>query len=309
MKYNSPRWSQLSSTGEKAPPTNPEEQSANSWPLHFLKRDGNGWFMDPFGDPIPKVKDPNTINWEEELKKVEETIANLTIEQQVVADYWGTGHATKQWIPIIDCLVDSYTIYKTIIPPESLSTPRAARILALTQSAIADAVAVAWAVKYQYDVARPNQQNQNLPTYIGTPRHPSYVSGHAIVAGVASEVLSYFFPTERTRLVNLAEECAVAQVLGGVHFPVDGEEGLRLGRVVGQRLTTFFSSQTDEAGNPIDIPFTDNKKAKLPPGCYPFKQAISFKFIEECQSDVMEKSLVEKNIKTILKRLYCSEEE
>lgn len=301
MSFNYPRWSKLSYSGEQTPPKNPEEPFAGTWPFIFLKRDKFGWFTDPFGDPLPKVIDPITIDWEKELREVQETLKNLTPEQQLIADYWGAGHATKQWTPIIDRLIDTYTIYRTPIPPISLSTPRAARILALTQAAIADAGIVTWAIKYRYDVARPNQQDPNLQTYLCTPRHPSYISGHAVVAGVASEVLSYFFPAEKEHLQQLAKECAISRVYGGVHFPIDSIEGLKLGQAIGKQLSKYFANQVNKQGKPVDKPFKENRNPKLPPGRYPFFQAIPFKFIRKCQSNVIRESLFDRIIKFLMK--------
>ncbi|MBB6452495.1 hypothetical protein HNQ94_000940 [Salirhabdus euzebyi] len=297
---NYPRWSRLPYAGEEYPPKNPEEPLAGTWPLIFLQRDNNGWFKGPLGDSIPKVIHPYKVNWKMELQDVQDTLENLTLERKLLAEYWGTGHVTKQWTPIIDRLIDTYTVFTTKIPPMSLTTPEAARILALTEAAIQDAGVVAWAIKYRYDVARPNQQDPNLVTYICTPRHPSYISGHAIVAGVASEVLSYFFPAERERLTILAEECAVARVYGGVHYPIDGTEGLRLGRAIAKSLTSFFATQVDALGNPVDEPFIEDKNAIIPPDGYPYQQAIPFDFISKCQSRVVEETLFSKITKNFL---------
>ncbi|MEH7416508.1 phosphatase PAP2 family protein [Neobacillus drentensis] len=305
MGYNYPRWSKLPYTGENSPPNNPEEPLAGSWPLIFLKRDGRGWFTDPLGNPIPNVKDPNTIDWHSQLRAVQETLSHLTVEEQVIADYWGTGQAIKQITPIIDGLIDTYTVFMTGIPPESLSQPRASRILALTQAAIQDATIVCWAVKYRFDVARPNQQDHNLPTYLCTPRHPSYVSGHGVIAGVAAEVLSYFFPAERDRLNELADEDGISRVYAGVHFPIDISEGLKLGRAIGRGLVDYFRTQVDAVGNPVDQPFTDNRNPKLPPGCYPYEQAIPFDFEVACQSTILKVSITDKIKKFLLRLAAC----
>lgn len=304
MNYKYPRWSQLPYTGEKTPPENPEAHLAGTWPLIFLKRDEKGWFKGPLGDPIPKVRDPNSIDWDEQLEKVRKILANLTVEQQFLADYWAMGHVTKQITPIIDRLIDTYTLYRTKIPPVSMSTPQAARILALTQAAIQDAGVVTWAIKYHYDVARPTQQAQNLPTYVCTPRHPSYVSGHSVAMGVTEVVLSYFFPEERDRLRELAEECSSARVYGGEHFPIDTIEGLELGRAIGESLVKFFSTQVDAKGNPVDRQFS-GQNPFIPPGCYPYKQAIPYDFVEECQSARFEASTWDKIKKFFIKIFRC----
>lgn len=84
---------------------------------------------------------------------------------------------------------------------------------------------------------RPNQLDDELATFLCTPRHPTYPSGHAAVAGAAAVILSYYFPAERRQLQQLAEEAAQSRLYAGVHFPIDNEQGLRLGSQVGELVT------------------------------------------------------------------------
>lgn len=85
------------------------------------------------------------------------------------------------------------------------------------------------------------------------------------MACCAEIILGYFFPPEKPRLQELAEECAeecaVSRLYAGVHFPVDNDEGLRLGRQIGHLAVYVLK----------------------PP---PYKQAIPFKFSQKCQSKV-----------------------
>ncbi|SFS42752.1 vanadium-dependent haloperoxidase [Marininema halotolerans] len=280
-------WSQLPYAGETKPPSNPEEPLAGSWPLFFLKREkhhGETVFTDDKGNPLQLIKDPNQINFEQELKIVQETLANLTPQQKAIARYWGTGVATKQWTPIIDRLIDTYNTANLI--NLLVSAPRAARILASVQAGINDTFVVTWYLKYKYNVARPNQLDQNLATLLCTPRHPSYPSGHAAVAGCASTILSYFFPGEKNRLTALAEEVAQSRLFAGVHFPSDNHEGLRLGREIGGAVINVLKKQKDAEGNPVDQPIQQNLNAALPPP--PYQQVIPFNFPDFCQSKVMD---------------------
>ncbi|WP_409300527.1 phosphatase PAP2 family protein [Peribacillus sp. SCS-155] len=282
MKFKYPRWSRLPYNGEENPPTNPEEPLAGSWPLFFLKRDKHGWFTDMDGKALPPVKAPKTIDWQAELKAVQQTAATLTPQQKQIAVYWGTGAVTKQWTPIIDRLIDTYTIFRVGIPPISISSPRAARILAVTHAAIQDALVVCWAVKYRYDVARPVQQDPNFIPLLCTPRHPTYISGHSIVSGAAAEVLSYFFPAESDRLRELAFESGISRLYAGVHFPIDISEGFRIGKAIGQAVINTIKDQKDAAGQPVDVPFTEDLDAELPPP--PYRQLIPFDFKDDCES-------------------------
>lgn len=277
MKITYQRWSRLPYAGEKEPPTNPEEPLAGSWKLFFLKRDAKGNFLTPNKKLLKlNIKNPNTIDWNNQLKAVLQTLNAIDYNQIEIARYWGTGVATKQWTPIIDILIDTYGV----------SAPRAARILASIQASLNDTFVVVWNLKFKWDVARPNQLDHDLATITCTPRHPTYPSGHATVAGCASTILTYFFPAESERLEELAQECAISRLYGGVHFPIDNNEGLQLGRQLGHIIVNNLKRQKNSKGQPIDIPYTTNKNAQLIPP--PYQQAIPFNFDMRCTSKIRD---------------------
>ena len=66
----------------------------------------------------------------------------------------------------------------------------------------------------------------------GTPRHPSYPSGHSTCAGAASELLSYFFPDYTEEFDRLADNAGMARLWAGIHWRSDHTYGVRLGRCV-----------------------------------------------------------------------------
>ncbi|MBI6875156.1 vanadium-dependent haloperoxidase [Clostridium aciditolerans] len=271
------RWSQLSYAGLKRVPS-AEEPNLSTWSTYFLKRDEKGRFIDEEGNIIAfSLREPNSsINFEgEQLKIVEETLKNLTPEQIAIAKYWGDGPPTKQFTPVIDKLIDTYNV----------SAGRASRILAAVQAAINDAAVVTWYFKYLWDIARPNQLNQNLATVLCTPKHPTYPAGHAVIAGCAEKVLSYFFQGEKKRLKELAEECAESRIFAGVHFPIDCTEGMRLGRQIGTIIVNALDKQRDGNGIKIDYPITENKHAILPPP--PYKQVIPYQRSGKCDSKII----------------------
>lgn len=277
-KANIPRkWSQLSYAGEsRVPPA--EEPKAGTWPTYFLKRDEYGNFVDNNGDVIAfNIRQPDfSIDFEgEQLDIVKDVINNITDDEIDVAEYWGDGPATKQWVPIVDILIDTYNI----------SAPRAARILASFQSALNDAFVVAWYFKFLWDIARPNQLDQNLATVLCTPRHPTYPSGHATVAGCAQVVLSYFFKPESDRLKELAQECAVSRLYAGVHFPIDNDEGLNLGRQIGKIIVSQLKKQYDKDLARVDNKLNENTPAVLPPP--PYVQVIPYERDMTCDSKVI----------------------
>jgi hypothetical protein len=75
---------------------------------------------------------------------------------------------------------------------------------------------------------------QTADGFLGTPRHPTYPSGHSAVGGAASEVLSYkgHFPEFKDDFDNLADNSGLARMWAGIHFRPDHEFGIALGRAV-----------------------------------------------------------------------------
>jgi hypothetical protein len=285
VKRKYKRWSKLPYAGEDVPPQNPEQPLAGSWPLFFLKRNKKGRFLTPDGEKLKfNIKDPRKIDWEHQLTHVQEKITKHTDHEINAAKYWGTGVATKQWTPIADVLIDTYGISALPLAPKS--APRAARVLATLQAALNDCFVVTWYLKYKLDVARPNQLDQELGTVVCTPRHPTYPSGHSVVAGCAETVLTYFFPAEKKKLKRLAKECADARFYAGVHFPVDNDEGLKLGRQIGLMVVKQLVEQENSDGKLVDVPFTESRNASLTPP--PYEQVIPFDFEDICESKLLQ---------------------
>ncbi|KMM39140.1 vanadium-dependent haloperoxidase [Guptibacillus hwajinpoensis] len=266
------KWSEVPYGGETKPPTDPVNPLAGSWPTTFIERRGDR-FYSPRGPIHFDIPDPNQIDWEAELKVVQETLNNITPKQIRIAKYWGTGVATKQWTPIIDRLIDTY----------GATPPYAARILDTVQAGINDTFVTGWYYKYLWDVARPIQYDQELEPILCTPRFPTYLSGHSAIAGCAEVMLSYFFPGEANRLHQLAEEAAVSRLYAGVHFPVDNDAALVMGRQIGGIAVEQLRRQRNASGKRVDTPYFENLHARLRPP--PFRQAIPFPFDNTCTSN------------------------
>ena len=178
----------------------------------------------------------------------------------------------KQWTPVIDRLIDTYDV-----PPTT-----SGRILSAVHGAMNDAFVIVWDLKYGFDVARPNQYDQTMKTLLCTPRFPTYPSGHATVSGCAETVLSYFFPREARNLQRIADDNALSRLYAGVHFPIDNDEGLNLGRYIGNIIVNHLKTQENFDLDPIDKPYRKYKNADLFPENY--KQFIPFDYNDSCNS-------------------------
>jgi membrane-associated phospholipid phosphatase len=74
-----------------------------------------------------------------------------------------------------------------------------------------------------------------------TPPFPSYTSGHATVSGAASEVIAAALPQHTRMLRDDAAEAARSRVYGGIHWRIDGSEGLAVGRQIGREVADAYS--------------------------------------------------------------------
>jgi hypothetical protein len=114
----------------------------------------------------------------------------------------------------------------------------------------------------------------------GTPRHPSYPSGHSTYAGAASEMLSFFFPDYTAEFDKLADNTGLARLWAGIHWRSDHVQGVRLGRCVAREIIA-----TLQRGCicPPDVCSAPDPCAE-PPG-HPTLVTCSVTFSQCCQSE------------------------
>jgi len=126
---------------------------------------------------------------------------------------------------------------------------------AKTSIAIADAFISCWDEKYRSNLIRPetliNQHiDENWEPVLQTPPFPEYTSGHSVVSGAASIVLTEIFgddfafnddteipyglPIRSFLSFNkAAEEAAISRLYGGIHYRAAIDLGLEQGRNLG----------------------------------------------------------------------------
>jgi PAP2 superfamily len=151
-----------------------------------------------------------------------------TREQFRIASFWADGAGTYtppgHWNRVATEL-----IYKN-----KMSEVRAARTLALMNTAVQDAGVACWDVKYFYLLPRPTEIDKNVTTSTGIPNFPAYTSGHSTFSAAAATVLTYIFPTEVASLSAYAKEASESRIYGGIHYRFDCEVGLEHGKKVGE---------------------------------------------------------------------------
>jgi membrane-associated phospholipid phosphatase len=161
--------------------------------------------------------------WKSQLAAVQEAVAQRTFIQAQHAKYWQNTPATTLWNGFASDLITR----------DGLDLPHAARVLACLAVAQADAQVANYEAKYTYWTERPITSDPKLDVLFPTPPFPSYPSSHATVSNAGAIVLVHLFPDDALDLLALGEEAAASRGWAGIHFPIDNDAGLLLGRNVG----------------------------------------------------------------------------
>lgn len=216
--------------GMWAPPpgstARPVQPRAGTWSTWLLDR----------GDAVRPAAPPpvGSEAFREEAQAVVDAKLALTPEQRRIARFWEGGDGTELppgiWVRAVLAHLRS----------ERVGDAHAARAMALVTAAMADAGVAAWDAKYAFWNPRPENAIRDIgldPDWkplLATPFFPAYPSGHATYSGAAAEVLEHLFPEARSSWRARAREAADSRIYGGIHYPMDGEAGLRMGRAVGR---------------------------------------------------------------------------
>jgi hypothetical protein len=195
-----------------------------------------------------------------------------TGEQSEIAIFW-TEHTVRQWNRNI----------RLQAAREALDDVETARLLAITNTAMADAWIGCWDAKYHYSFWRPVTAIQQGDTdgrsdTIGdptwtpfriTPNHPEYPGAHSCVSTAASHALKRFFRSDRTilpmdaviggvtyihtftRYTDAGAEAMAARIFGGMHYTFSNEAGARLARHIVRQM---FANGCFRRVQPFDVP-------------------------------------------------------
>jgi hypothetical protein len=167
-----------------------------------------------------------------QLAEVKSYTKNPTRENIAIVNYWADGAGTHappgHWNQIAEkYLVDA-----------KMSEVRTARNYALLNTAMMDAAVSCWYTKSYYFLPRPSQMDSEIKTLTGLPNFPSYTSGHSTFSGAACTVLSYIFPEGTNSFKSQAADASKSRLLGGIHYKMDCEGGLKIGEAVGAKAVS-----------------------------------------------------------------------
>jgi hypothetical protein len=184
-----------------------------------------------------------------------------TPEQIEIAKYWADD-------PFNTCTPTGHTfgILTQLLQENNATLEKTSVAYAKMCIAQMDAFIACWSTKYETVLIRPVSYIQkyidpSFRTVIGTPPFPAFTSGHSAEIGAGTQImidlftngsgnynftdysqLQYGFAARRyTNFNEMAEECALSRFYGGIHYPMDNEKGLELGRAVGNNVNKLLS--------------------------------------------------------------------
>jgi membrane-associated phospholipid phosphatase len=191
-------------------------------------------------------------------REVYDVGVSLTAEEKLIADYWADGPGSTGTPP------GHWTaITSQIARNDGLSLVAAAEAFARVGIALSDAFICCWNSKYAFNLQRPvTYINKNINAtwrpYIATPSFPAYTSGHSTQSGAAAFVLTDLFgekgftdtthqdhslmprlqPRSFRSFEEAAAEAAISRLYGGIHYSFDNDDGLAVGRALGEAIVS-----------------------------------------------------------------------
>ncbi len=184
------------------------------------------WFLASSDEYVAEQPENVENFWEEQCDEIKDEQDHLTNEKtQAVFEWAGlTSLEAGSWEHILDNYLkkNNYPVMAQLF------------IRAQFLSALADSNAAAFNSKYTYWVMRPSQRDNEVNPLVVIPNHPSYPSAHSTISATAATVLSSYFPQDKEKWWQLADEAGMSRIWGGIHYPADHTSGFELGKRVGQ---------------------------------------------------------------------------
>jgi hypothetical protein len=179
----------------------------------------------------------------------------MTEAQRQIALYWAdcpgeTATPPGHWTTMMNAAISAH----------NLNLEETALMYGLVSIGMNDAFIQCWHTKYTVNLVRPKtyiQENfigeEHWEPFVVTPPFPEFASGHSVVSGCVSELLTHVVgdsiafidsthvkigldPRSFNSFRAAAEEAAQSRLYGGMHYPMANEMGLKQGRCVANSI-------------------------------------------------------------------------
>ena len=223
--------------------------------------------IEPFLPPGPP--DMHSSEWASALEQVREIGAmassTRTDDQAIIARFWSDFSYTitppGHWNQIA----------LAIAAERQFTLLQEAHLMAWLNTTMLDAGIVCWEAKYRFNFWRPitaiyradedgndaTRPDTSWNSFLESPPHPEYPSGHSSFTGAAARFLQLYFDADKitfdvasdsipghvrryTSLWECAEEISWSRIYGGIHYQFSGDDGLASGKKVAE--TVFEAS-------------------------------------------------------------------
>jgi hypothetical protein len=196
------------------------EPKAGTWKTYILSS----------ASEVKVPKPPTGDKAAAELAEVRKLAGERTQAVQDAVKQWSADVAVKPWMDVNIEMVSHGGVK---------DPPTASRSYAATSVAMYDAILAAWHWKYVYNRQAPT----GVTTLTAPSPAPSYPDEYSAIAGAASTVLTYLFPSEPVGTFDdLAKQASDSRVQAGVNFRSDVDAGLALGRAIGNKMIERLKS-------------------------------------------------------------------
>lgn len=210
-------------------------------PLDPLGGTWKTWVLERNDELRPALSTPfQSARWKAELAAVKDAVDHRTFQQETEARW---RQSTGVYL--------SFGLWgKEQILRNGLSAPEAARVLAYATVAVADAITAVWDAKYVtgWWTMRPVTADPTIVTAFPTPPYPAYPGGYSAASGAIESVLGAFFPDVAADFATQAWIAARSRTWAGIHYPIDNEVGLTMGRQTGRLVADL--ARADGIGSP-----------------------------------------------------------
>ena len=209
--------------------------------------------------PPPFSSDPNSAFYAM-VKQVYDASLVLTTDQKAMADYFKDNPGYGPGGGFVWVLQEAFKISKPTLD-------QAAVTYAKVGMAQHDVSIVLFTSKYTFNVIRPVTYirayiNPAWNTYIPTPNHPEFPSGHATTNGAVITMLSNSFgenfpitlhtydylgyaPRHYNTFTDMGTDMADSRVYGGLHYPETQAKSLVQGKRVAQNILSTIKFLKD----------------------------------------------------------------
>jgi hypothetical protein len=166
---------------------------------------------------------PAPSSYKNEIAQVISIQKNLDSAKLSQLRFWNAGAPGYRWQEMMNKLWTVDTGRYGVLANMLLGT------------ATFDAIIAAWDTKYAYNRPRPFNADNRIKSYLPKPESPSYPCEYSVAAGVASTIISHFYPHLADSVKKLAQQAIDSRIASGTAFPSDARAGFDLGKKIAEK--------------------------------------------------------------------------